>query len=172
MTPMTYYRPDSAELNKRPVLPRVSHQWLRAVKRPPVPPPAEQMSGFDLVPVDGGDPVHLPPGETVLGRGPLLGVSPPLALVYFSFDYPDANITLTSVNVLNESSPVSRVVPGQTLLLTLHSCCWIETLKNSFNIKERNSLIMIYCSLTALCAMYVLPSTFEARFTEFHPELC
>ncbi|XP_017259727.1 aprataxin and PNK-like factor isoform X1 [Kryptolebias marmoratus] len=33
------------------------------------------MSGFDLVPVDGGDPVHLPPGETVLGRGPLLDVS-------------------------------------------------------------------------------------------------
>uniref|UniRef100_A0A3Q3X1A0 PNK FHA domain-containing protein n=1 Tax=Mola mola TaxID=94237 RepID=A0A3Q3X1A0_MOLML len=36
------------------------------------------MSGFDLVPVDGGDPggdpVHLPPGETILGRGPLLGV--------------------------------------------------------------------------------------------------
>lgn len=39
---------------------------------------AEPMSGFDLVPVDGGDPVHLPPGETVLGRGPFLGVSPPL----------------------------------------------------------------------------------------------
>ncbi|KAF3688179.1 Aprataxin and PNK-like factor [Channa argus] len=33
------------------------------------------MSGFDLVPVDGGDPIHLPPGETVLGRGPFLGVS-------------------------------------------------------------------------------------------------
>ncbi|XP_022070150.1 aprataxin and PNK-like factor [Acanthochromis polyacanthus] len=33
------------------------------------------MSDFDLVPVDGGDPVHLPPGETVVGRGPFLGVS-------------------------------------------------------------------------------------------------
>ncbi|XP_035855861.1 aprataxin and PNK-like factor [Sander lucioperca] len=36
------------------------------------------MSGFDLVRVDGGgrgDPIHLPPGETVLGRGPLLAVS-------------------------------------------------------------------------------------------------
>ncbi|KAJ4944046.1 hypothetical protein JOQ06_012593 [Pogonophryne albipinna] len=35
------------------------------------------MSGFDLLPVDGGggEPIHLPPGETVLGRGPLLGVS-------------------------------------------------------------------------------------------------
>nr|XP_046232142.1 aprataxin and PNK-like factor isoform X1 [Scatophagus argus] len=33
------------------------------------------MSGFDLVPVDGGERIHLPPGETVLGRGPLLGVS-------------------------------------------------------------------------------------------------
>ncbi|XP_049428500.1 aprataxin and PNK-like factor isoform X2 [Epinephelus fuscoguttatus] len=33
------------------------------------------MSGFDLVPVDGGDPVHLPPGETVLGRGALLGIT-------------------------------------------------------------------------------------------------
>ncbi|XP_040891364.1 aprataxin and PNK-like factor [Toxotes jaculatrix] len=33
------------------------------------------MSGFDLVPVDGGTPVHLPPGETVLGRGPFLGVT-------------------------------------------------------------------------------------------------
>uniref|UniRef100_A0A3Q0SEC5 Uncharacterized protein n=1 Tax=Amphilophus citrinellus TaxID=61819 RepID=A0A3Q0SEC5_AMPCI len=32
------------------------------------------MSGFDLVPVDGGGPVHLPPGETLLGRGPFLGV--------------------------------------------------------------------------------------------------
>ncbi|XP_041790342.1 aprataxin and PNK-like factor isoform X2 [Chelmon rostratus] len=32
------------------------------------------MSGFDLVPVDGGDPIQLPPGETVLGRGPLLGI--------------------------------------------------------------------------------------------------
>ncbi|KAF3852666.1 hypothetical protein F7725_006021 [Dissostichus mawsoni] len=39
--------------------------------------PAVQMSGFDLLPVDGGggEPIHLPPGETVLGRGPLLGVS-------------------------------------------------------------------------------------------------
>ncbi|XP_070837621.1 aprataxin and PNK-like factor [Chaetodon trifascialis] len=33
------------------------------------------MSRFDLVPVDGGDPIQLPPGETVLGRGPFLGVS-------------------------------------------------------------------------------------------------
>uniref|UniRef100_A0A8P4JXR6 Aprataxin and PNKP like factor n=1 Tax=Dicentrarchus labrax TaxID=13489 RepID=A0A8P4JXR6_DICLA len=33
------------------------------------------MSGFDLVPEDGGDPIHLPPGETVLGRGPFLRVS-------------------------------------------------------------------------------------------------
>ncbi|KAM9857299.1 aprataxin and PNK-like factor [Aulostomus maculatus] len=33
------------------------------------------MSGFDLIPVGGGDPIHLPPGETVLGRGPFLGVS-------------------------------------------------------------------------------------------------
>ncbi|XP_039664333.1 aprataxin and PNK-like factor [Perca fluviatilis] len=36
------------------------------------------MSGFDLVRVDGGgggDPIHLPPGETVLGRGPFLAVS-------------------------------------------------------------------------------------------------
>ncbi|XP_037546405.1 aprataxin and PNK-like factor [Nematolebias whitei] len=33
------------------------------------------MSGFDLVPMDGKDPVHLPPGETVLGRGPLLDIS-------------------------------------------------------------------------------------------------
>uniref|UniRef100_A0A3P8UH92 PNK FHA domain-containing protein n=1 Tax=Cynoglossus semilaevis TaxID=244447 RepID=A0A3P8UH92_CYNSE len=31
------------------------------------------MSDFDLVPVDGGAAVHLPSGETVLGRGPLLG---------------------------------------------------------------------------------------------------
>ncbi|KAG7217823.1 hypothetical protein INR49_020872 [Caranx melampygus] len=37
------------------------------------------MSGFDLVPVDGGAPVHLPPGETVLGRAPLLGVQTPRA---------------------------------------------------------------------------------------------
>uniref|UniRef100_A0A3B4WYN8 PNK FHA domain-containing protein n=1 Tax=Seriola lalandi dorsalis TaxID=1841481 RepID=A0A3B4WYN8_SERLL len=37
--------------------------------------PQSHMSGFDLVPVDGGAPVHLPPGETVLGRGPLLGVN-------------------------------------------------------------------------------------------------
>ncbi|XP_054635132.1 aprataxin and PNK-like factor isoform X2 [Dunckerocampus dactyliophorus] len=35
----------------------------------------KQMSSFDLIPVHGGDPIHLPPGETVLGRGPLLGVS-------------------------------------------------------------------------------------------------
>ncbi|XP_029997772.1 aprataxin and PNK-like factor isoform X2 [Sphaeramia orbicularis] len=33
------------------------------------------MSRFDLVPVDGGEPIHLPLGDTVLGRGPLLGVS-------------------------------------------------------------------------------------------------
>uniref|UniRef100_A0A672I5H1 Zgc:165656 n=1 Tax=Salarias fasciatus TaxID=181472 RepID=A0A672I5H1_SALFA len=30
------------------------------------------MTRFDLVPVDGGEPVHVPPGETVLGRGPFL----------------------------------------------------------------------------------------------------
>uniref|UniRef100_A0A3Q3GC70 Zgc:165656 n=1 Tax=Labrus bergylta TaxID=56723 RepID=A0A3Q3GC70_9LABR len=33
------------------------------------------MSGFHLVPVHGGGPIHLPPGDTVLGRGPFLGVS-------------------------------------------------------------------------------------------------
>ncbi|KAM4750870.1 aprataxin and PNK-like factor isoform 2-T3 [Anableps anableps] len=33
------------------------------------------MSGLGLVPVDGGDLVQLPPGETVLGRGPFLGIS-------------------------------------------------------------------------------------------------
>ncbi|KAG7486055.1 hypothetical protein JOB18_024149 [Solea senegalensis] len=33
------------------------------------------MFGFQLVPVDGGAPVHVPPGDTVLGRGPLLTVS-------------------------------------------------------------------------------------------------
>ncbi|XP_073347593.1 aprataxin and PNK-like factor isoform X2 [Pagrus major] len=33
------------------------------------------MSGFHLVPVDGAGPIHLPPGDTVLGRGPLLGVN-------------------------------------------------------------------------------------------------
>uniref|UniRef100_A0A8C8SNZ4 Aprataxin and PNKP like factor n=1 Tax=Pelusios castaneus TaxID=367368 RepID=A0A8C8SNZ4_9SAUR len=32
------------------------------------------MSGFELAPADGGCPVPLPPGHTVLGRGPLLGV--------------------------------------------------------------------------------------------------
>lgn len=37
------------------------------------------MSGFDLVPVGGGEPIRLPPGETVIGRGPLLRVSPPIA---------------------------------------------------------------------------------------------
>ena len=55
----------------------------RAEAPSPVP-PAEPMSGFDLVQVDGdggGDPIHLPPGETVLGRGPLLGVSPLMALL-------------------------------------------------------------------------------------------
>eukprot|EP00063_Salmo_salar_P011938 XP_013986773.1 PREDICTED: aprataxin and PNK-like factor isoform X3 [Salmo salar] len=31
------------------------------------------MAGFDLVPVDGGSPIHLPEGETLLGRGPFLG---------------------------------------------------------------------------------------------------
>ncbi|XP_061736709.1 aprataxin and PNK-like factor isoform X2 [Nerophis ophidion] len=33
------------------------------------------MSGFQLIPEHGGDPIHLPLGETLLGRGPLLGVS-------------------------------------------------------------------------------------------------
>ncbi|XP_023809539.1 aprataxin and PNK-like factor isoform X2 [Oryzias latipes] len=33
------------------------------------------MSGFLLVPVDGGNPVPVPPGETLLGRGPLLTIS-------------------------------------------------------------------------------------------------
>ncbi|CAN9510053.1 unnamed protein product [Ophioblennius macclurei] len=33
------------------------------------------MTRFDLVPVDGGEPVQVPPGETVLGRGPFLRVS-------------------------------------------------------------------------------------------------
>ncbi|MEQ2178675.1 hypothetical protein GOODEAATRI_016583, partial [Goodea atripinnis] len=41
------------------------------------------MSGFGLVPVDGGDLVKLSPGETVLGRGPLLGVSHPESLTWF-----------------------------------------------------------------------------------------
>lgn len=33
------------------------------------------MSGFHLVPVDGGCPLPLPLGETVIGRGSFLGVS-------------------------------------------------------------------------------------------------
>ncbi|XP_048357356.1 aprataxin and PNK-like factor isoform X2 [Sphaerodactylus townsendi] len=33
------------------------------------------MSGFKVAPVDGGCPVALPLGETVIGRGPLLGIS-------------------------------------------------------------------------------------------------
>ncbi|KYO23705.1 aprataxin and PNK-like factor isoform B [Alligator mississippiensis] len=33
------------------------------------------MSGFQLVPADGGCPVTLPRGETVIGRGPLLGIT-------------------------------------------------------------------------------------------------
>nr|XP_020666973.1 aprataxin and PNK-like factor isoform X1 [Pogona vitticeps] len=33
------------------------------------------MSGFELAPVDGGCPVVLPPGETVIGRGALLGIT-------------------------------------------------------------------------------------------------
>lgn len=33
------------------------------------------MAGVRLAPCDGGCPVALPPGETLLGRGPLLGVS-------------------------------------------------------------------------------------------------
>ncbi|XP_077460921.1 aprataxin and PNK-like factor [Stigmatopora argus] len=33
------------------------------------------MSGFELIPVQGGDAIHLPAGETVVGRGPFLHVS-------------------------------------------------------------------------------------------------
>uniref|UniRef100_A0A8C6T5D5 Zgc:165656 n=1 Tax=Neogobius melanostomus TaxID=47308 RepID=A0A8C6T5D5_9GOBI len=33
------------------------------------------MSGLELLPVSGGAAVPVPPGETVLGRGPLLGIS-------------------------------------------------------------------------------------------------
>nr|XP_056712750.1 aprataxin and PNK-like factor [Euleptes europaea] len=33
------------------------------------------MSGFKVAPVEGGSPVALPPGETVIGRGPLLGIT-------------------------------------------------------------------------------------------------
>ncbi|XP_019404689.1 PREDICTED: aprataxin and PNK-like factor isoform X1 [Crocodylus porosus] len=33
------------------------------------------MSGFQLAPTDGGCPVALPRGETVIGRGPLLGIT-------------------------------------------------------------------------------------------------
>ncbi|XP_068178548.1 aprataxin and PNK-like factor isoform X2 [Antennarius striatus] len=36
---------------------------------------ADQVSGFELVQLDGGEPVRLPPGDSVLGRGPLLGIS-------------------------------------------------------------------------------------------------
>lgn len=39
-----------------------------------------QMPGFELEQVDGGSPIELPYGETVLGRGPFLGVSEPLLL--------------------------------------------------------------------------------------------
>lgn len=34
-----------------------------------------QMPGFELEQVDGGSPIELPYGETLLGRGPFLGVS-------------------------------------------------------------------------------------------------
>nr|XP_061792010.1 aprataxin and PNK-like factor [Nerophis lumbriciformis] len=33
------------------------------------------MSGFELIPVHGGNAIHLPVGETILGRGPFLQVS-------------------------------------------------------------------------------------------------
>ncbi|KAJ8002178.1 hypothetical protein DPEC_G00177120 [Dallia pectoralis] len=34
-----------------------------------------QMARFDLVPLDGSSPIHLPDGETLLGRGPFLRVT-------------------------------------------------------------------------------------------------
>jgi len=34
-----------------------------------------QMPGFELEQVDGGSPINIPDGDTVLGRGPFLGVS-------------------------------------------------------------------------------------------------
>lgn len=38
------------------------------------------MSGFEIALADGGCSVALPLGETVIGRGPLLGVSAPKVL--------------------------------------------------------------------------------------------
>lgn len=60
---------------------------------------SEQMSDFDLVPVDGGDPIHLPPGETVVGRGPFLRVSPPSYIVVpqFVLDYMLLLLNLTHI---------------------------------------------------------------------------
>ncbi|XP_040924106.1 aprataxin and PNK-like factor [Betta splendens] len=58
-----------------PLLPCRDHSLQRTEPNLPRIPLAEHMIGFELVPVQGGDPIHLPPGETVLGRGPFLGVS-------------------------------------------------------------------------------------------------
>ncbi|XP_061536218.1 aprataxin and PNK-like factor isoform X2 [Phycodurus eques] len=37
--------------------------------------PVGPMSGFELIPVHGGDAIHLPPGESIVGRGPFLRVN-------------------------------------------------------------------------------------------------
>ncbi|XP_048698708.1 aprataxin and PNK-like factor isoform X3 [Caretta caretta] len=54
---------------------RRGQRGLLPVRRRRAPVPATPMPGFELAPADGGYPVALPPGQTVLGRGPLLGIT-------------------------------------------------------------------------------------------------
>ncbi len=78
------------------------------------------MSGFDLVPVDGGELIHLPPGETVLGRGPFLGVSPlaSLSLVYFDPSFTINYLIFYFIGSLFIKGPVSvyRAEAGSNIM--------------------------------------------------------
>ncbi|CAB1344819.1 unnamed protein product [Coregonus sp. 'balchen'] len=70
------------------------------------------MAGFDLVPVDGGSPIHLPEGETLLGRGPFLGTHVNPCFCQSSLDDPPQPLDRNQWHKLGQGHIIS-LLPGK-----------------------------------------------------------
>ncbi|CAB1344831.1 unnamed protein product [Coregonus sp. 'balchen'] len=70
------------------------------------------MAGFDLVPVDGGSPMHLPEGETLLGRGLFLGTHVNPCFCQSSLDDPPQPLDRNQWHKLGQGHIIS-LLPGK-----------------------------------------------------------
>ncbi|TWW59098.1 Aprataxin and PNK-like factor [Takifugu flavidus] len=93
------------------------------------------MSGFDLVPVGGGEPIRLPPGETVIGRGPLLRTHMNPCFIQSSLTDDPRPLQKDSWFSLQDGDLFS-LLPGQ-LIYRVVTVCDGDSSRNSQRVEEK-----------------------------------